>query len=123
MKVWKLKLYLVAEELFQFLLVTYLVLLLIETLQEGFVSYFFNLHLLLIPIILNSLIIVITYDEKLPSQPKTNKLNKVYITLLTIGGAFLVFYKATAPETAAIIFALITLLLLLFLSFLPANDR
>jgi hypothetical protein len=122
MKVWKLKLYLIAEELFQFLLVTYLVLLLIETIQEGFVSYFFNLNILLVASILNGLVIVMAYDEKLSKPSKSNKLNKILVTLLTIGGAFLVFYKATTVETVAIVFALVTVLLLLSLSFLPSNE-
>jgi hypothetical protein len=122
MKFWKLKLHLIAEELFQFLLVTYLVLLLIETIQEGFVSYFFNFHLLLVAIILNGSIIVLTYDEKLTSPQKTNKLNKVYVSLLIIGGALLVYLKTTMLDAAAIVFALLTGILLLFLSFLSSKE-
>lgn len=122
MKAWKLKLHLIAEELFQFILVAYLILLLIETIQEGFVSYFFNFHLLLWAIVVNGLIIVMTYDEKLTTSPKNNKLNKVYTSLLIIGGTLVVYSKASVLDGNAIIFALVTGLLIIFLSLLPSKE-
>ena len=122
MKVWKLKSHLIAEELFQFSLITYLILLLIETVQEGFVSYFFNLHILLGIIILNALIIVMTYDEKLKTSQKITKLNKTFVTLLIIGGSLLVYHKANILDSSALIIALVTGVFLFCLSVLPHNE-
>lgn len=123
MNVWKLKIHLITEELFQFTLGTYLVLLLIETLQEGFVSYFFNLHLLLFVIILNGLVVVMTYDERLKKIPKNKKLNKVFIAMLTIGSAFLIYHKTNLPGLGAIVLACVTALIIFFLSLLSNNEK
>lgn len=56
----KANLHLVSKEWFQVALVTYLLLTLAETIQEGFVSNFFNLNYLLAVVLLTGVAMVIT---------------------------------------------------------------
>ncbi len=57
------KLYIIARELFQAMLVTYMILIVVETLRSGYVSNFFNLNYLLIGVLITGIIMVIT-DSK-----------------------------------------------------------
>src|SRR5437868_3056023 len=95
----KLKTHIISEELFQFALVTYLILILSETVKTGFVSNFFNLNILLTIVLLAGILMVMTnteyeYPSELPSVPKKITSADVQnIILLAVGGGLLVFYK------------------------------
>src|SRR5260370_11358997 len=90
MKIWKFRVHLIAQEFFQYSLITYLILLLAETLKEGFVSSFFNFNILLWIVLLRGVCMVVTNPSvELPHTPK--KLNGAdvqnSIVFAVIGGA------------------------------------
>lgn len=126
MKHFKLKTHLVIEEIFQFSLVTYLLLLLAETLQEGFVSYFFNLNILLGVVLVTGIVMVFTHSEQINQSPPPQKLKIIdvlYILMIALGAGFLVYYKTKELGQIAIIVAVITGVLIILLSLLIFLDH
>jgi hypothetical protein len=126
MKHWKLKIYLVSREFFQFSLLTYLLLLLTETLSEGFVSLFFNLNILLVVILFCGIISLVTYDNKLalPHKKKINYAKSAeYSIFMGIMGALLVFYKTQDLGPVSLTIAIITAVIISILSFLLLTDK
>jgi magnesium-transporting ATPase (P-type) len=82
------------QQLFIILLVTYLVLLLIETIFAGSVSRYLNLNYWLIVVITTGVITILSRQES--EKPKEKSINKGnIITLVCIGliGAALIWYK------------------------------
>ncbi|SRR6266403_2262056 len=125
MKHWKPKLHIIAEEFFQFSLITYLILFLTETLQTGFVSNFFNLNILLEIVLASGVIMVLTHDEKLdlPTKPRKLKFfDIVYILLLALGGGSLVYYKTLDLGSIAVWISLLTGGIIILLSLLVLID-
>ena len=73
MKINKLKLYIISQELFQFSLITYLILLLIQMVKVEFISNFlFLLNILLGVIFSSGFIMVITSDKRIITKPKNS---------------------------------------------------
>src|SRR5260221_14684006 len=91
----KYKLHIYMQELFQFSLVTYLILQLAETIQEGFVSFFFNINYLLFVVITSGLLMILTENPNVLPQPpkKITSFDVQNIILIAIGGGLLVHYK------------------------------
>lgn len=127
----KLTLAILSQELFQFSLVTYLILLLAETIKEGFVSYFFNLNILLGVVLVSGVVMVLTHDEriekltKLTEKPK-EKLSDwdyYYIGGITLGGALLVYYKTQDLGNISLLLTIITAVIIALLSYLIMTDR
>lgn len=126
MKHWKFKIYLIAKEFFQFSLLTYLILLLTETLSEGFVSLFFNLNILLIVVLFCGIISLLTYNKTiiLPQKKKINYAKNIeYSIFLGISGGLLVFYKTSDLGPAALGIAILTVIIITILSFLLLTDK
>lgn len=63
MKYLKYKFNIISQEVFQFSLIAYIILILIEMLKEGFVSSFLNINILLGIVLISGLIMVITHNE------------------------------------------------------------
>jgi hypothetical protein len=61
----------ISRDLFQVLLLTYLFLLLLEAVKSNFVSYFFNLNIMLLLVLLSGLLASLTYTSE--------KLNTIHI--------------------------------------------
>lgn len=82
------------QQLFITLLVTYLILLLIETISPGSVSRYLNLNYWLIAVIVSGVITIITRQESEKPIEKTISTGNI-ITLVCIGliGAALIWYK------------------------------
>lgn len=125
MKIWKIKLHIIAEEFFQYSLVTYLFLLIAESLKEGLVSLFFNFNVLLIIVILSGLIMALT-DYKsinaLKRQRKITSKDVEHIFLLTVAGGLLALVKTSELGTIAIIIAVVTAILIASLSILLLTE-
>lgn len=126
MKLWKIKVHLVAEEFFQYSLITYLILLFAETIKEGFVSFFFDLNILLVVVLLSGVIMVLTHHEELEKLKKPHKINGADIQnifLFSVGGALLVFYKTFELGVIAFVIAGLTALIIALLSYLLLSDE
>jgi hypothetical protein len=126
MKIWLAKIHLLAEEFFQYSLITYLILLLAETIKEGFVSFFFNLNILLIVVLASGVIMVLTHNEHLEPERTKHKIKTAdveYTILLATGGAFLVWYKTQDLGIISFVIAGLTAMIILLLSFLLLTDN
>lgn len=116
----------IAQELFQISLFTYLALIIMETVKEGFVSYFFNPNYLLAVVLISGICAIITTShEKIKN--KTNKQIRewdlYYMLGISFGGAILVYSKTQELGTMSIFIALITGPIIFLLSALLFTDR
>lgn len=139
------KIHIVAQEAFQIFLVTYLCLLLLETIKIGFVSYFFNLNILLIIVLVSGVAMVLTHSEKKkniipawslrnllklvdrerlqPVTPTIGKWDKYYIYLLSLGGGVLVYYKTEELGLLSILLTVVTIVIIFLLSYLIFTEN
>lgn len=130
----------VINELFQVSLVTYLILLLLETLDKGFVSNVFNLNYLLAVVLISGIIKVLPISEKKDLnqweiidsrlarlldqiRPSGMSENQFYfIVMVGLGGGGLVYLKVQDLGGIAILIATITCLIIFLLSYLIFTD-
>ena len=121
-KIWKVKTYIVTKEIFQYSLVTYLILLLAETVKAGVVSYFFNLNILLAVVLLSGMIMILTYDKKIPiptpAHKKVRSQDIIYCILIALGGGFFVYAGTFDLGIIAIVVGCLAALLIFLLSLL-----
>jgi len=83
------------QVLFPILLVTYLLLILLETVFEGSVSSYLNLNYLLIAVVVIGLVAVLTAPSKTP-EARSEKLtvkSVLMIICVGLGGAVIIWYK------------------------------
>ncbi len=132
----------IINELFQVSLVTYLILLLLETLDKGFVSNVFNLNYLLAVVLISGIIKVLPVAEKkllsqwdlidlkfmnLRSQlhlPKSFSENDFYfILLIGLTGGTLVYFKTEDLGRISILISVITTIIIFLLSYLIFTDQ
>jgi uncharacterized membrane protein len=127
LKLWKIKIYIIAKEFFQYSLITYIILLLAETVKEGIVSYFFNLNILLALVIVSGFVMAITYDEQIPQQAtppkKIKKRDIVWSSLLAIFGGFFIYAGTFELGVIAPIVGCLAAILILLLSLLLLTDK
>jgi hypothetical protein len=126
MKVWQAKVHLLSEEFFQYSLITYLILLLAETLKEGFVSFFFNLNILLVVVLVSGVVMVLTHNEHLEPEKTHHKIKTSdieYTLVLATGGALLVYYKTKELGTIALVIAGLTAIIIVLLSLLLMTEQ
>ena len=82
------------QQLFLILLVTYLTLLLIETIFAGSVSRYLNLNYWLIAVIATGVVTVLSRQEREKSEEKSiNKGNIITFVCIGLIGAALIWYK------------------------------
>jgi uncharacterized membrane protein len=136
-------LHIISSELFQISLVTYLALLLLETVISGFVTFFFNLNWLLIVVVISGILMVATtYNKrrnllteigwhnisqflkhKKVKEPKTlSKFQLYYAFLLSVGGGLLVYYKTGDLAQVSIIISAVTMVIIFILSILLLSE-
>lgn len=127
MKHLKIKLYLISKEFFQYSLITYLILLLAETLQSGFASYFFNLNILLIVVFVSGISMVLTNNEIIETAnsgvKKITRHDVQYGVLFAIVGSVLVYYKTEILGEISLIIAGITGVVIILLSLILFTDQ
>lgn len=122
LKLCKVKTYIIAKEFFHYSLITYLIILIAETIKEGIVSYFFNINILLTVVILSGFVMAITYDEKLnlhtPTLKKITYRDIIFSILLALGGGFFVYVGTFDMGNVAIVVGCLAVILILLLSLL-----
>ncbi|MBI3486025.1 hypothetical protein HY025_03700 [Candidatus Daviesbacteria bacterium] len=129
-------------ELFQVSLVTYLILLVLETLQTGFVSNFFNMDVLFFIVLVSGIVMVLPTSEKkelsqwelvdkrLGELLATINLKKVFAEkdfyfslLISLGGGVLIYFKTQELGSISIIISLVTAVIIALLSYLILIDN
>ena len=106
---------------FQSLLVTYLLLLLIEQIQKGFVSTYFNLNYLLIIVIIAGILSVFSEKEKEKESKPTWK-DYAYITVLAGAGLVIIKFKTADLGYLSWIISIIAGILIYLLSILILEE-
>jgi hypothetical protein len=123
MKSWKIKTHFLAKEALQYTLLTYLILVLAETFKEGFVSYFFNIHILLGFIAVLGAIVVVTYhEEKSFATHKINFLDVLFSIIVAAAGAILVYDRTINLGLIAFAIVGISGIMILFFSLLLFSE-
>jgi len=107
------------QQLFITLLVTYLILLLIETIFPGSVSRYLNLNYWLIAVIITGVITVLSRQESEKPEEKSINTGNI-ITLVCIGliGAALIWYKTREIGWLSYLISLVGGILIVLLSIL-----
>jgi len=104
---------------FQYALITYLILLLIETVWEKTVSNHLNLNNLLIAVIISGIITVLSQEKSGRKEKKIEKITKKYyilISILGVIGTLIVYYKIASIGIISIPISIISGLLIILLS-------
>lgn len=107
------------HELFITLLITFLLLLLAETVWEGSVSAYMNINYLLIIVIASGAISVITRkEEEKVEKVELKKKDYLYIGILGIAGTLIVWYKIQDIGGLAYLISIVAGVLIILLSLL-----
>lgn len=125
MKVALAKIHLLAEEFFQYSLLTYLILLMAETLKPGFVNFFFNFNIVLIIVVLSGIIMVLTHNEHLEPK-KTRKIKQADIELiiiLALASGLLVYYRTSELGAVSFAITVITTVIILLIAVLLLTEE
>jgi hypothetical protein len=112
-----------SKEVFQVTLITYLILLLLENLQTGFVSNFIDLNWLLPIILISGIAMALLGAEEEPKNKKFNEFDLYFIVLLTISSGLLIFYKTKELGWLSYLIAATTSLIIFILSILIFVDK
>src|SRR3989344_3752674 len=108
--------------LFQTLLITYLILLLIEQILPKFVSQYFNLNYLLIIVIIAGILDVFSeHQEKKPEIIK--KKDYIFILILGILGTAIIKYKTDTLGLLSWVISIIAGILIILISILVLEDE
>lgn len=117
------------QEVFSVMLFTYLLLLLLETIWEGFVLSYFNLNVFLYIVIISGVIAVLTgkEDYKIETE-KENITIKDYIFTIGAGilGSGIIYYKIQGAGWLSYVISAIAGILIILLSILileGENDK
>lgn len=106
------------HEFFSTLLVTFLLLLLVETIWGGSVSTFMNINYLLIIVIVSGAISVLTRTEEKAEKVNLTKKDYLYIGTLGIAGALIIWYKIKDIGKLAYLISIVAGVLIILLSLL-----
>jgi len=110
----------IISHLFQTLLVTYLVLLLLEQIQQGFVSTYLNLNYLLVLTIAAGILDVFT--EKKETHEKATKKDYYLIYALGILGTIIIKFKTVSLGWLSWVISIIAGILIVLLSYLILEE-
>lgn len=109
------------NHLFQTFLVTYLILLLIDQIQAGFVSLYLNLNYLLIIVIILGILDIFSEHDSV-SIKKPNWKDYLFIFALGIVGFIIIKFKTTQLGSLSWGISIIAGVLIILLSVLILND-
>lgn len=110
------------NHLFQTLLVTYLILLLLEQLWEGLVSVYLNLNWLLVIVIVAGIVDVFS-ERALKPREKVRKLDYVFVWVLGILGFVIIKVKTLELGWLSWVISLIAGALIVLLSLLVLEEK
>lgn len=111
----------IIHHLFQTLLVTYLILLLIEQVSTGFVSTYLNLNYLLILVIISGILSVFSEPDKIKHE-KPKLKDYIYIAGLSIAGFIIIKFKTVELGWLSWAVSIIAGILIALLSILILED-
>ena len=106
---------------FQYILISYLILLLIREFNKNFLKQL-NLNYLLIIVIVLGVITVLTYNPKKKKQEKPKKTDYYLIYLLGIAGTILIYFKIKSLGYLSYIISIIAGILIILLSKLVMEE-
>lgn len=107
------------HELFSTLLVTFLLLLLAETIWSGSVSAHLNINYLLVIVIISGAISILTRkEEQKVEKVKITKKDYLYIGALGIAGSLIIWYKIKDIGNLAYLISIVAGALIILLSLL-----
>lgn len=110
------------NHIFQTLLVTYLILLLIEQIWTGIISVYLNLNYLLVVVIILGISDV--FSERLPKkEEKIKKKDYWFIALLGLAGFAIIKYKTDALGWLSWVISIIAGILIILLSILVMEEK
>lgn len=114
----------IAREVFQVSLVTYLILLILESIKSGFVGNFVNINYLLPVILISGIAMTVLADsEQVSEQPKRiGEFDIYYIVAMSVGAGMLVYYKTSELGTISVVISVICSIVIILLSLLVFTD-
>ncbi|MEK7570956.1 MAG: hypothetical protein AAB553_01665 [Patescibacteria group bacterium] len=118
MKKHKLSLHIISREVFLYSLLTYLILLIAETLKKDIVNFFFNLNILLVIVLLGGFLSVCTHHEFVDSEKKSGILLKITSIFIVLFCGFFVFLMTQQLGEVGLIITGIMVLIVVVLSIL-----
>jgi hypothetical protein len=119
---WRQYLGIIAEQLFHISLVTYLMLLLAETIKEDFVDYFFNLNILLVVVAISGVMMSFFNTEKEQRSVINKSIPWKFIFAVSFGGMLLVYYKTETLGGLSLLIALVTGVIIFLMSYVVYTD-
>lgn len=123
MKYFTYKINVIAQEVFQFSLVMYLMLYLIEMLKEGAVSTFFDIRIILGVVIFSGIVMVLTYHKSEISRHTTTSKEVQNGIMLVILASFGVYIMTNELGVIAISISILTGIILCLLIVLLYLDQ
>lgn len=112
----------IVNQLFQVLLVTYLVLLLVEELWQGTVSNYLNINYLLVVVIILGILDIFSENTKKENKPITKK-DYLFVIVLSIAGFLIIKFKTSALGWLSWLISIIAGVLIALLSVLVLEDK
>jgi hypothetical protein len=112
----------IINHLFQTLLVTYLLLLLIDQIWSGFVSLYLNINYLLIIVIVLGVLDIFSEHPQLNIK-KANWKDYLFILLLGIAGFIIIKFKTSSLGALSWVISIIAGILIILLSILILEDE
>lgn len=109
------------NHIFQVLLVTYLLLLLVEQIWTGLVSVYLNLNYLLVIVILAGILDVFSEPREKKKEEITKK-DYLYVILLGIAGFIIIKFKTASLGWLSWLISIIAGILIVLLSLLVLED-
>ncbi|MEM3067675.1 MAG: DUF1616 domain-containing protein [Thermoplasmata archaeon] len=113
---------LLVNHIFQTLLVSYLILLLIEQIWKGFVSLYLNLNYLLVAVIIAGILDVFS-EHNIIERKKPKITDYIFIIILGVAGFFIISFKTQQLGFLSWIISVIAGILIILLSILILEDE
>ncbi len=110
------------NHIFQILLVTYLILLLIEQIWPGVVSVYLNLNYLLVIVIISGILDVFS-EHPIRAKEIIKKRDYFFIIVLGIVGFAIIKYKTSALDWLSWVISIIAGILIILLSLLVLEEE
>lgn len=137
----KTRLNIIFEQIFQISLLTYLFLLLAETVKTGFASYFFNLNILLVIVLASGILSIVPLPQLKNKNHKNSskhflmlvfeqwhkerkeEWNWHFAFVISVAGGLLVNYKTKELGTVSLLVSLVACVIIFLLSYLVYHEE
>ena len=137
----KTRLNIIFEQIFQIFLLTYLILLLAETVKTGFVSFFFNLNILLVVVLISGILSIIPLPHLKNKNHKNSakhflmlafeqwhkekkeEWNWHFAFVISVAGGLLVNFKTKELGNISLLVSLLACIIIFLLSYLVYHEE